>query len=120
MMKWLAQRFQYTRDLEKKDRLHVMIEDGLHATNGILEEILEEYRVRKTEFSQMTLDEIQALLSACVDYHEALHSLSAADPIQDRVLHIFEKYNIQIIRNKFAAHDQRLSKRFKKTVENRD
>jgi phosphoribosylamine-glycine ligase len=91
-MKWLAKRFWYTRQLEMEIRV-------CHTIWNQLEEEIMALRTRRTEFSKMSLDELEEVLSACVDYQRCLVRLGVGDPVQNRVLPIFEKYNIVVERN---------------------
>lgn len=95
-MRWLAKRFRYTKDLYNLSRFYKHQAEGLWVTNDMLRGLLSEAWPQMTK---LTYEESHEILSACVDYHEALLSLNAADPIQDRVFSIFTKYGIKIKRN---------------------
>lgn len=101
-MKWLLKRFNYTRELEnavrEKERELQTLDKGI----DLFKKIIDEYRVMETEFTKLTLEEAHELFSACVDYQRALTMLHSADPVQDRILPIMEKYNITIQRNTLA------------------
>lgn len=113
-MKWLLKRFKYVRDLEDHRRTYVRWYGELESEHKYATEALR--KQLEIDHAKLTLDEAADLLSACVDYHEALKSLNAADPIQGRVLKIFEKYGIKIIRNT-VADEWRRSKGFNEVIE---
>jgi len=113
-MKWLLQRFKYVRDMEEHKRLYIRWYGDLESESNYLRDTLK--KQLEIDHAKLTLDEAADLLSACVDYHEALKSLNAADPIQHRVLKIFEKYGIKILRNT-VADEWRRSKGFNAVIE---
>ncbi len=98
-MKWFARRFKHTRNLERQVRKVTYELDGAISTIDVLEALLRDCQERRMNLGKATLTEVESLLTVTVDYHKALASLAAADPIQHRVLPIFEKYNIKVIRN---------------------
>lgn len=114
MIEWLLKRFKYVRALEDHRRTYVrwygMLEKQYEYLNEVYQKQLE------IDHAKLTLDEAADVLSACVDYHEALQSLGAADPIQSRVLEIFEKYGIKVLRNE-VADEWRRSKGFNEVIE---
>lgn len=92
MKKRIARLFQYTRDLEHRDGINKIIVRELQREVGRLQEL-------ESKFSKMTIEELEEILTACVDYQGCLKRLRAGDPIQHRVLPIFKKYNVKVERN---------------------
>lgn len=99
MKRWLARRFKHVRDLEFQSRRSTYALDCSTATVNVLEDLLRDCQKRQIKFGKITLEEVEILLSATKDYHRCLSQLYAADPIQNRVLPIFEKYNIRVVPN---------------------
>lgn len=98
-MRWLAKRFKYTRELEKRAREQSQEIHAHEVIENILREVIVDWEETETTFSKMTLSELEEIMSACVDYHRALRTLGAGDPVQHRILPIMEKYGIAIERN---------------------
>jgi ABC-type uncharacterized transport system ATPase subunit len=99
MIKWIPQRFKYTRELEdgvcELNNAVRMLEVIQNGQNGIIGE----YQEMQVKYNKLTLDEAETLFAAVVDYHTALKKV-AADPVQNRILPIMEKYGITVERNK--------------------
>lgn len=103
-MKWFAKRFRYTRELQDRTREQ---DQEIHVYELIVKaqkELLEEYELLGTKYTKLTLNEAHELFSACVDYHRILKMLVVGDPVQERVLPLFDKYDIKVDRN--AVVDQ--------------
>lgn len=98
-MKWLAKRFRYTRELQKKVRELDNEVRILEVIKGGQQGIIKEWENIETQFSRMTLGELEIVMTGIVDYQRALKSLFAADPVQERVAPIFKKYNVTWERN---------------------
>lgn len=114
-MRWLAQRFNYTRELEKRVRELKQENHAFEIIQRSQAEIIGEYQVLKTGLTKLTLDEAHELLSACVDYQRALIMVSAPDPVQHRIIPIIDKYGITIERNTLA--DEVTDEELKEIVE---
>lgn len=99
MKRWFARRFKYVRDLERLHRKDEHALDAMISTVDVLEALLKDCQQRRMEIGKMTLEECETLLTGVVDYQRCLRLLAAADPVQDKVLPIFEKYNIKVVRN---------------------
>lgn len=98
-MKWLPRRFKYVRELENRVR---ELGQEVHAHEVIekfLKESVEEWEGTETNFSKMTLGELEVIMTAIVEYQRCLRLLNAADPIEVSITPIFEKYNITWERN---------------------
>lgn len=103
-MKILARLFPYTRRLER-DYESVRrarrvaewhrVQEGY--TVSAFGDALAVEKTRQLEWGKVTFEEVEILLTACVDYHDALVSLCAADPIRSRVYPIFDKYDIKVL-----------------------
>lgn len=97
--KWIPQRFRYTRELENKaleQHQEIHIREIIERSQ---KEVIGEYQEMHVKYNKLTLDEAHTLFSCVVDYQRALKTLSAADPIEHRVVSIMDKYGIVMERN---------------------
>jgi hypothetical protein len=101
-MKWFLKRFKYTRELEEAVREKDYELDAMDHGLSLYRRIIDDYREMETAFTNLTLADAHDLFAACVDYQNALKMLVAADPIQNRIIPIMDKYGIKIERNTLA------------------
>lgn len=103
-MKFLARLFPYTRRLERdyrrmrRGRRVAEWSEFQESFMGFAYgEILDNGDRLKTTWGKVTFDEIEQLMIACVDYHDALVQIAAADPVRSRVQPIFDKYGVKVL-----------------------
>jgi hypothetical protein len=99
-MKWLARRFGYTRELSDRVRELGNEVRMLEVIKRGHEGIIGEWEQTETTFSKMTLTELETVLTALVEYHDILSTrLMVGDPVEAKIVGIFEKYDITYERN---------------------
>lgn len=94
---------------ELRERIEELEEgfDGLLAVKALLMRQLDDADARierqrillgetTVEDAKITLEEVEKLLTAIVDYNDVLKRVGAPDPVRGTIIHIFEKYNIKI------------------------